>query len=321
MKAWLLWALCCLIPCTASAGQQTDGRFWLERMVRAAHKLDYTGTFVVQHAAFSETSRIVHLVEGGRELERIEVLDGAPREVVRSDDEVKCYLPDSSTLIVENRGQQRSFPALAPTALAELGEHYVVRKGPLLRVAERESQAILLEPRDELRYGRQFWADTTSGLLLKAALVNERGETIESVTFTQLQIGGAIDRETLKSRYAVASHDWQVRNARTTPSRGEDAAWLFKTVLPGFSKRAGMLRGPRELPRSMHLIFSDGVAAISVFIERLGAQDDRGEVGMLTMGATNVYKRIVDGHLIVLMGEVPQATLKMFGDGIEARKR
>ena len=322
MKLRLLWGICCLFGCGAAAAEQLDGRYWLDRMVSAAHKLAYSGTFVYQNSAFSETSRIVHLVDGGRELERIEVLDGSPREVVRSNDEIKCYLPESHTLIVEKRSQQRSFPALAPAALAGLGDYYVVRKGPLGRVADRESQSILLEPKDDLRYGRQFWADTRSGLLLKAALLNERGESIESFSFTQLQIGGVIDEETLKSRYATRSSDWQVRNVRATQSRGEDAAWQFKVMPPGFSKRAGMLRGSRpDLSQSMHLMFSDGLAAISVFIEPVRKQDAQGELGMMAMGATNVYRRIVGDHLFILMGEVPQATLRKVGDGIETKNR
>jgi len=321
MKHWLLWGVCCLLSCGAAAEQVLDGRYWLDRMVDAAHKLDYSGTFVFQNSAFTETSRIVHFVETGREIERIEVLDGSPREVLRSDDEIKCYLPESHTLIIEKRSQQRSFPALAPAALAGLGKYYLVRKGPLVRVADRESQSILLEPKDELRYGRQFWADTSSGLLLKAVLLNERGESIEGFTFTQLQIGGVIDREAVKARYATASNDWQVRNVRATQSRGEADAWHFKTMLPGFSKRAGMLRGPRpDLPESVHLMFSDGLAAISVFIEPLRGADGQKEVGTLAMGATNVYRRVVGDHLFVLMGEVPPATLKKFGDGIEPRK-
>ena len=326
MRRRLLRSTCCLLfsllAGAASAEQTLDARQWLDRMVAAAHKLTYSGTFVFQNAALAESSRIVHLVEGGHELERIEVLDGSPREVIRSNDEVKCYLPESRTLIIEKRSRQRSFPALEPAVLAALADYYVVRKGPAGRVADRESQSILLEPKDDLRYGRQFWADVNSGLLLKAALLNERGEPIESFAFTQLQIGGMIDRDAVKSRYAQHSADWQVRNVRATQSHGEDSAWLFKTQLPGFSKRAGMLRGGRaDLPESMHLMFSDGLAAISVFIEPLAENARNTDNSMVVMGATNVYRRVVADHLLVVMGEVPQAALKKFGDGIEARRK
>ena len=323
MRARWLWGACCLLGLASPAmAQEMDARHWLERMVSAAHKLSYSGTFVFQNAALSETSRIVHRVDAGRERERIEVLDGSAREVIRSNDEVKCYLPDSHTLIIEKRSQQRSFPALSQIALASLGEYYIVRTGPTGRVADRETQVIMLDPKDELRYGRQYWADVRSGLLLKSALLNERGEAIESFAFTQLLIGGNIPAEALQSRYAAEGGNWTVRNVQATRSRAEDAAWLFKVQLPGFTKRAGMLRAARDdQPESMHFLFSDGLATISVFIESLGGNPPYNDVGMLAMGATNVYRRILGDYLLVLMGEVPQATLKRFGDGIEARKK
>lgn len=323
MKRWLVCGACCLLSYSLpAASQQQDARYWLDRIVTAAHKLNYSGTFVFQSAALSETSRITHLVDGGREQERIEVLDGSPREVLRSNDEVKCYLPESHSLIIEKRGQQRSFPALLPAAMGGLGENYVIRKGLLARVAERESQSVLLEPKDGLRYGHQFWVDVNSGLLLKAVLVNERGEPVETFTFTQLQIGGPIEREALRSKYESLSRDWQVHDVRATESRGEDAAWQFKVQLPGFSKIADMKRRTRPgAPDSSHVVFSDGFAAISVFIEPITAHAQHKDLGMISMGATNVYSRIAGEHLLVIMGEVPQATLQKFGDGIEPKRK
>jgi sigma-E factor negative regulatory protein RseB len=321
MRRWLVCGVCCLLSLPA-ASQQQDARYWLDRIVTAAHKLNYSGTFVFHNAAQSETSRITHLVLPGREQERIEVLDGSPREVLRSNDEVQCYLPEMHTLIIEKNSQQRSFPALLPAALGRLGENYVIRKGTLGRVAERESQSILLEPKDGLRYGHELWVDVNSGLLLKAGLINEHGEPVETFTFTQLQIGGPIGREALRSKYETQSKDWQVRDVRATERRGEDAAWQFKVQLPGFSKIADMTRRTRPgAADSSHVIFSDGLAAISVFIESLGAAGQHDELGMLSMGATNVYSRIAGEHLLVIMGEVPQATLRKFGDGIELKRK
>jgi sigma-E factor negative regulatory protein RseB len=66
------------------------------------------------------------------------------------------------------------------------------------------------------------------------------------------------------------------------------------------------------------VVFSDGLAAISIFIEALPPTH---EVGMFSMGAINVYRRVAGKYLLVVMGEVPQGTLKMLGDGIEPRGR
>lgn len=322
MKRWLIRGACCLavsLSWPALAQQQADGMSWLARVVAAAHTLNYSGTFVYQNGAQTETSRITHMVDGGKELERLEVLDGSPREVIRNNDEVKCYLPESHTLIVEKRAQRSSFPILLPNSLAALVEHYAISKGPVGRVAEHESQAILLEPKDDLRYGHQFWVDVNSGLLLKASMLNERGQSIETFAFTQLKIGGNIDREALKSKFGAQSTQWQVHNVLATEARGENENWQFKTQLPGFRKLAGMNRLTRsDRPESMHLVFSDGLAAISVFIEAL---PEKPELGMAALGAINVYQRALGDRLIVVMGEVPQSTLKKLGDGIEARKK
>ena len=315
----MLGGCCCLVfslnqPVLA---QQQDGLFWLGRVVNAAHKLNYTGTFVYRNGGIEETSRITHLVDAGREIERLEVLDGSPREVIRNNDEVKCYLPDSNTLIIEKRSQRRNFPALLPATFSGLTEYYSIRKGPISRVAEHESQVIYLEPKDDLRYGQQLWIDINTGLLLKIGLINERNESIETFAFTQLQIGGNIGRESLKSRFVGQSGKWRVQHVNATDSRGEDAAWQFKTQLPGFYKLAGMKRQAYSGgPDVFHVVFSDGLAAISIFIE---AMPQNSELGMLSMGAINVYRRAAGKHLLVVMGEVPQGTLRKLGDGIEPR--
>ncbi len=323
--ALLCAAMAAALVSPAEATPQNDALSWLNRLSAAAHRLNYSGTFVYQNGAISETSRIIHLVDGGNELERLEVLDGSAREVVRTNDEVKCYLPDSQLLIVERRSQQRGFPALLPAGLMELGDYYVVRKGATGRVAGFDSQSIVLEPRDEFRYGHSFWVHSDSGLLLKAGMVDERGQVLESFAFTQLQIGGLIDRQSLKSRYDSAdrgAQDWRIDQIQTQEARAEDSSWQFRTPLPGFRRVAEMKRPARPgAPESTHVVFSDGLAAISVFIEPLAGLAPAPVNGFSTMGAVNIYKRVSGDYLLVVMGEVPVISLKRLGDGIEAKRR
>jgi sigma-E factor negative regulatory protein RseB len=309
----------------ALSGQQDDALMLLNRLSTAARKLSYTGTFVYQNGTHSESSRIIHFVDGGNELERLEVLDGSPREVVRDNDEVKCYLPDSHLVIVERRSHRRDFPALLPIGMADLADHYVLRTGTSARVAGFDSRSVLIEPRDEYRYGHKFWVHVDSGLLLKAGMFDEHGEILESFAFTQLQIGGPIDRQSLKPHFeasAANSADWHVDQIQPQESRFDDPAWVFRNTLPGFRHIAGMKRPARPgAPESTHVVFSDGLATISVFIEPLSGPEDRKESGLSRMGAVNVYKRVVGDALAVVMGEVPVVSLIRLGDGIEARKR
>lgn len=316
LAGFLLLALA--LPAWAQA--PVDALQWLQRVADAAQKLTYAGTFVYQSGQHSETSRITHLVEGGDEFERLEVLDGSPREVVRINDEVRCFLPESRLLIVERRrGRQApSFPALLPGSLAGLGEHYLISKGAAARLAGFESQAIVIKPKDDLRYGHRLWVESASGLLLKASVIDERGEPLETFAFTELRIGGPVERASLKPRNGL-ENGWTVRDVRTMEPGVEDNRWQFRHQVPGFRKVAGMKRqGRPDGPDITHVIFSDGLAAISVFIEPLGPS--RPEAGAMNMGAVNAYKRIAGEHLFVVMGDVPLASLKKIADGIELKK-
>lgn len=317
MRRWLALLLLVLaLPVQAQA--PADALQWLQRVAEAAQKLDYTGVFVYQSGKQGETSRITHLVDGDTEYERLEVLDGSPREVVRVNDEVKCYLPESRQLIVERRrrGQVASFPALSSESLAGLAEHYVVTKGPAGRVAGFDSQAIVIKPKDDWRYGHRLWVDAASGLLLKAALVDERGEALETFSFTELRIGGPIDRASLKPRGVDGG--WKVHDVRT--GNLGSARWQFNGQPPGFRKVADMMRQGRGDGREVsHVTFSDGLAAVSVFIEPLGRS--KAEPGAMALGAVNAYKRIAGDHLFIVMGDVPPAALKKIADGIEPTRK
>jgi sigma-E factor negative regulatory protein RseB len=305
----------------AWAEQDSAAVSWLERIAAAAQRLNYSGTFVYQSGGQTETSRITHVVDGAGQREKLEVLDGSPREVIRMNDEVRCFLPEERMVIVERQEGRKAFPARLPASLSDLSKHYRIRMGDLSRVAGFEARQVILEPKDSLRYGHMLWADTGTGLLLRARMVNERNEAIEQFYFTQLQIGGAIDKQMLKPRFDAAPQAWQVHRARTMESGADDAAWVFRAELPGFTRSAGMKRQLQDgQPMTTQYVFSDGLAAISVFIEPLAGKRERPQPGMFSTGAMSVYKRIVGDYGLILVGEVPPQTLKMLGDGIEPRK-
>lgn len=317
----MLLALGSAIAVPAYGDQQADALAWLQKMATAAQKLNYTGTFTYQSGGSSETSRITHLVDSSGEQERLEVLDGSPREVVRSNDEVRCFLPDDKIVIIEKRGQYKAFPALLPASVGNLGEYYQIRKGDVSRVAGLDSQLVILEPKDALRYGHLLWADVNTGLILKARTVNERNETIEQFVFNQLQINGVIDKEALKPRFDTEGKAWRIHNARAAQSLSAGSDWLFKAQLPGFKKSAGMKRQARREggTETTHFVFTDGLASISVFIEPL--LDQKAEKATYSAGAINVYKRVAGRHLLTVLGEVPMVTLMRLGDGMELRKK
>lgn len=301
----------------AWADAPTDPLSWLGRIASAGQRLNYVGTFIYQSGKHVETSRIAHRVDASGEYERLEVLDGSPREVIRSSGEVRCVLPDQKTVIIDQPGGRRPFPARVPASFSNLSESYRIRKGDEHRVAGLEAQAIILEPKDDLRYGHTLWAEQQSGLLLKSRMFDERGEMIEQFMFSDVRIGGDVSPDLLKQRY-VSTDDWRVVNARGSDVPKAETGWMLRTPLPGYNLLSVVKRPlGRERGEAVQLVYSDGLASVSLFIEPLGNDGAASALGAQTSGAIHIYKRVVGGHLITVLGEVPLRAVQRFGDGME----
>lgn len=304
----------------ASAEHPTDPLSWLGRISTAGQRLNYVGTFVYQSGSHVETSRIAHRVDASGEYERLEVLDGSPREIIRRGAEVRCVLPDERTVIIDEAQGRRAFPARLPASPTGLAENYRVRKGELGRVAGLEAQALVLEPKDELRYGHVLWADVQSGLLLKSRTLDQHGAVIEQFSFSELRIGGEVENSLLESRFKT-DEGWRMVNARGVSMSVEAAGWVLEPAVPGYALTSAMKRPlGRDRGEAVHMVFSDGLAAISVFIEPVGKGSAIG-LGPLSNGAINIYKRTVNGHLVTALGEAPERAVRLIGDNIRAVER
>jgi sigma-E factor negative regulatory protein RseB len=309
-----------------------DAELWLQKIHLAAQKLDYSGTFVYQQANQVRTSRITHILDGRKEVEKLEVLDGKPREYIRSNDEIVCYLPETKTLLVEKRVTRDVFPALlTASSPAALADFYSVHKLGMARVAGHESQMIALEPKDSLRYGYRLWADAKTGLLLRAQTVNEHGEIVEQISFTQIEIG-RINRSRVRSEFANNTQGWHVENA--VMQQVELPGWSVKSVPPGFRKIREVKRLVSDKPAQnvshssakvavsqrevAQIVFSDGMAAISVFIEP--GNSGRAE-GTAQQGAMNILGKRQGDFWLTIVGEVPAAAIKQVANSIEFKTK
>jgi len=115
-----------LLPVSAAIAQTEPSALqWLQRIYAATEKLSYSGTFVYQQGQQVETFRITHVVESSVPRERLEALDGVPREIIRTGDEVVCYLPGSLTVKIDKQPGRRPFPAILSEQLKDVsGELY-----------------------------------------------------------------------------------------------------------------------------------------------------------------------------------------------------
>src|SRR5262245_41343834 len=184
VKEILLAGLCALGPAVVQA-QSPESLTWLRKIHEATQKLSYSGTFVYQNGSRSETSRITRYVDAGGDIERLEVMDGVPREIVRTKDTVRCYLPGARLVKVDRR-TERGFPALLPERISAVERNYDISLAETRRIAGYDCQAVVLKPKDNLRYGYKLYADTASGMLLRAVTIDADGAQIEQFMFTEL---------------------------------------------------------------------------------------------------------------------------------------
>ena len=323
LAAWLLLAATNIQPVFAQnpSNSSPEALSWLEKIASAPRRYNYVGTFVYSTGDDIETSRIIHLVDDEGEHEKSEVLDGSPREVIRNNDELRCYLPESKTVVMEKRWLRKVFPALLLQPVSNLDDNYIVKKGGQERVSDYACQVIELEPRDEMRYGQKLWVDQDTGLILKAAVM-DKGRIVEQFVFTQLKIGGEIDGTLLKSKYATNASQWRTTNLTSSNIGSGKLGWQIKDPPPGFKKIVEMKRNlsGKSTPVS-HIALSDGLAAVSVFIEPISKHGSPPGEGLYQgRGAIHIYTRTVSDNSVTTVGEVPPATVIQIGNSVTSHK-
>jgi len=306
-----------LLALAVPAAQAADPQVLLSRMQAASQKVDYDGVFVYHHGDHLETLRIYHKVGPDGVRERLISLNGVPREIVRNNQEVRCYLPDENAVMVEHRrADHRAFPALLPDTLSGLSQYYKITSGKGGRIAGRSTQFVKIKSRDPYRYGYRLWADDSTGLLLKASLLDESGRIIEQYLFTQVNIGKPIPDTMLDPENRGKGLVWH--RAEKTQDTVTPGSWEAKQLPPGFVLTGRMMRNlPKHSHQVEHLVYSDGLAVVSVFIEAQEAPDSPDALrGLTQMGAVHAFGKTEDEHQITVVGEAPAATIELIGGSI-----
>jgi sigma-E factor negative regulatory protein RseB len=302
----------------APATRAEDAAQWLARVGQAARQMNYVGTIVYQRGGRVETSRIVHMYDNGREWEKLVSLDGPAREVVRTQNEVRFYYPEAKIVRVEPRTFKNAFPSLSAEQQKSLTQFYDFRIIAGERIGGKAAVIAVFEPRDGLRYGHQFWSDSATGLLLKARVMNERGEVVEQFAFTDLLVNAKIERAMVEPSWPQVPPDWTVKETSAGDVALHETGWTVSRVPPGFTKiMEGFrkLRGRRD--PVAHLVFSDGLVAISVFVEP--SVSGAAPPGMTQQGGLNVYSVKQNDHLVTVLGEAPGVTVRQIGNSIAKR--
>lgn len=308
-----------LISFTAFADHpKEDVEKWLAKMHNAAHMLNYEGTFVYGQNNEMTSMQIIHSVDKNGEFERLISLDGSGREVIRSGDTVTCILPDKNSVVVDKSRPDTEFPPTFPIKIQQLQKFYNFHFGQDGMVAGRTAIKLMIEPKDEYRYGHALWVDKKTGLLLKDHLVGDNKKIVEQFMFTQIKYPTVIEKVRLISDSKNKKYTWY--EAKDEPIEKEvkkSMNWKVMKVPTGFV--SGIERHHKMTMSAMpveHFMYSDGLSSVSVFVEKQ-MKESKNLMGSSTMGAVNAYGRAIGKYHVTVVGEVPHATVKMIGDSVE----
>lgn len=298
-----------------SAGSTDEAVTFLRQAQEAAQRLDYSGVYTYQQGAAMQSSRLVHVVDGTGERERLEVLDGEPREYLKQNGVVQCLLPRRKLILIEPHRSDH-FPGVLLGSGEQISKHYSFRREPALRrVAGRDCSMAELRARDGLRYGYRICSDTQTHLILKAQTLDAQGRVVDQVVFNSLAVGDGTVRDGLTTRWDTRS--WRILEPSVQPV--DLAARGWRIVYPeGFVPLAEVSRLIRPGHQAEQLVLSDGLAAISVFIETFDPKRDQNvKQGAMSQGAMSIYRRRVAAYWLTAIGEVPAQTVRDVAHAVE----
>ncbi|MDX1432464.1 MAG: MucB/RseB C-terminal domain-containing protein [Gammaproteobacteria bacterium] len=306
----------------ALAGSASEARRLLERMTSATRNLNYDGDFVYRRADSVETMamRIIHRRGPDGERERLVALNGVPREVLRDGEKVTCYLPDDRE-VWQSRSEPRPLThARAFEGNGGPGPSYALSTRRGTRVAGRQTDLVEVRPRDEYRYGYRLWVDRETGLLLKSELVDAAGKALEIIVYTRLQVLDEIPDRLLEPENSAEGYTWY-RSGDKAAGADAQTGPAWQAWLPSGFEQRDYARD--AMPKSQavveHLVFSDGLASVSVFIEERRGTGAEHLSGLERMGAVNAYGTTIDGVQVTVVGEVPAVTVEKIGKSLSRR--
>ncbi|CAM3819865.1 Sigma-E factor negative regulatory protein RseB OS=Castellaniella defragrans OX=75697 GN=HNR28_003036 PE=3 SV=1 [Castellaniella denitrificans] len=299
----------------AAGAAEADPLAFLRQVQTAARTLDYAGVTVYQQGRMLQATHLVHQVDGTGERERQEVLDGTPQECLRQNGMEQCLLPEHR-LVVMRPAHSDHFPALLLGEGAAIAQHYDWKSlDRTYRVAGRECAVSELRARDALRYSYRICTDLKNHLLLKSQTLDAQGRLVDQVAFSSVHFGAEIPPGALASRWNT--RDWRLHTESSQPANLAAQGWRFAPPA-GFQPIAELTRQMGPDHTVDQLVLSDGLAAISIFIETFDPKRDQSiRQGGLRQGAMSIYRMRLASFWLTAVGEVPAQTVRDLAHAVQ----
>lgn len=281
---------------------------------------------MVSAAGNLSSARIWHACEGDQQIERVESLSGRPRATFRRNDQVVTFFPESRVAVVETRESLGLFPGLLQSNNSSISDTYKFRRLGMERIAGYESDVVVLQPHDNMRFGYRVWTERRTGLVMQLQTLDMDGRVLEQAAFSELQLESPVSLAKLHQMMGNTG-GYRVERPDLQKVTVESAGWAFSKIAAGFKsmgcfKRAQSTQAnaSNKADTPLQCVFSDGLATVSLFVEPWDIHR-HGREGYTDLGgATRTLTRRMDSAWVTVVGEVPISTLMSFALGLERKK-
>jgi sigma-E factor negative regulatory protein RseB len=201
---------------------------------------------------------------------------------------------------------------------------------PDSHVLGRAARVIAVNPKDQYRFGYRLWLDQKTAMPLKTQLCDAHGQVIEQILFARLEMPDSISDADL----TPAVHTEGMRFVRQGASEDSAvpglSAYRASELPPGFhlTVSGAQTLGGAAVPAA-HLVYSDGLATVSVFVEAPPTVDAESHdlaksppeppmEGLARVGSGFAFSTVVQGHQVTAVGEVPAQTVEFIAHSVKS---
>ncbi|CAM3581781.1 MucB/RseB C-terminal domain-containing protein [Parendozoicomonas haliclonae] len=294
---------------------------WLTRMVAAPSVTAYEGLFVYENASGISAVRIFHKPEDNIQKERLIYQDGPYREIVREGDKIAFIRPDGDISRFRTEGVSGLVERLS-NYQDDLRQSYRLLFGGNDRVAGRNALRIEVQPRDSHRYGFALWLDRDTGLMLRSELIGEKGAILERLQYVDLSTPQELPAQLLEPSRPVNWQPAPKKQPVPEASALKALSWEMGWIPSGF-ELAGISQADSPVSRQKvdSLLFSDGLSAFSVFVEKdqskvLGPASE--QIGA-TAAISRLFRQGDDYFNVTVIGEIPVGVAERVAVSVKPR--
>ncbi|RDH84730.1 MAG: hypothetical protein DIZ80_04485 [endosymbiont of Galathealinum brachiosum] len=287
---------------------------WLDKMDQATKSQNYQGTLVIRQDDKLQAIKVKQGVTAGENWQTLESQTGEDQIIFRKNGSVTTIFPGKKLITVssaktgaEDKGPLH--PAL-PENRDKLKQLYLLELGNEERVANKITQIMHMIPRDKHRYGYTFWLDKQSGLLLKCDLLNNKGRVLEQLMYSDIELLTSAPANRLDD--SKLAEFKKVMLSKSTDVKSK--SWYAEKMPAGFVLTRSIKTNQQQ--PAYHMVFSDGMASVSVFIET-AKEKQKTLVGQSRMGPVNAYSSFVNDTFVTAIGEVPASTVRMIATSMQ----